>query len=182
MSDLLFGNLSARWRRLLRAGGYLEYEAPRAAADFSAATGLRFVGSGLSRAVFELAPSALAVPAVLKLPLSDQGMADNQAECRLWAETPERLQVWLAPVLDCAEDGSWLVMEKAEPLTHEQWERMWQSAAEDAMAVLGIGDYDSAEQWGRIGRDLVLVDYGARAPDEEGNPAQLPERLDLLNW
>jgi hypothetical protein len=128
---------------------------------FERKTGLRHLGSGVSRSVFEFGDGR-----VLKLSISPYlKYGANQCECGIWiteGATPAGSR-WLAPVLDCASDGSWLIMERAEPASPSDVEPILTgpSSHSHELAGLGVEDWRHHGQWGRIRGDLKLVDYGS---------------------
>lgn len=69
---------------------------------------LTSMGSGLHRVVYPLDENT-----VLKLAKEDYCREMNLREAELWQEEQHPN---LAPVLACAEDGSWLIMRRAEPI------------------------------------------------------------------
>jgi hypothetical protein len=158
--------LSAEWGQVfedLELDWSEEWDAlDEAAPEFSRRTGFPFLGGGNTRMVF-----ALDDRTVLKLAyMGDSGAEANLHECEVWAEwsvaEPEESRRWLAPVVDCASGGEWLVMERAAAVTRDEVPPLnWGSVADQALGRMGIADAAGGAQWGRLsdGR-VVLVDYG----------------------
>ena len=107
---------------------------PEAMADLEAAVGARFLGHGVSRAVFDLGD------AVLKLQWNpgEWGHSDNQYEAETWEwalQHPEaRLHEVLMPVLAVAPDGWWLVMAQASPTWGASWCRSEEQSLRKTLA------------------------------------------------
>jgi len=83
--------------------------------------GLTFLGMGTSRSVFAVPVQFAggARPRSAEIALKIGNSADNRSEARVWREAPEWMRDLLVPVLDIAADGSWLAMERVEPITEE---------------------------------------------------------------
>ncbi len=73
---------------------------------------LKHLGDGAYRAVYSLGDGN-----VLKVPggsWSEDAQGCNLREADIWAAVQESpIAEWLAPVIACAEDGSWLIMQEA---------------------------------------------------------------------
>ena len=72
--------------------------------------GLRYIGSGESRAVFARPRGE----SVLKLVFSSYGQEANRDEAQAWREVAPRIRIHLVPVLDVDPIGRWLVMERVK--------------------------------------------------------------------
>jgi ribosomal protein S18 acetylase RimI-like enzyme len=115
--------------------------------------GLRSIGYGTQREVFELSPDE-----VLKVEYrpddSDENLHENEVETLAWERASDEQARYLCPVL-AAGDG-WIVMRRAEdfdpgsPHDEREWEPLERISPTDA-CELNVG---------RIDGRLVLVDYG----------------------
>lgn len=139
---------------------------------FTRETGMDLLGCGVTRCVF-----ALDEDRVIKLG-ADETWQANIFECQFWLQNkddPARAK-WLAPVLDCADDGSWLVMQRAEPVDRRCVSEL--ISGPDRYELYGWAqDWMHPMQWGELpdGR-MVLVDYGWPGGDAEAL-RQLKRRL-----
>lgn len=133
------------------------------APSFAESTGLVHLGTGRSRSVFGLDEDR-----VIKLSIEPNNEA-NLFECTTWLRNkgdPDRAR-WLAPVLDCADDGTWLVMQRAQRAASEQVGRLLRSPKIHDLHDLGVGDWRHVDQWGVLNGQLRLVDYGGGYGDPE---------------
>ena len=122
--------------------------ATRLASVIAGGAAPRRLGRGVSRATYDLGD------AVLKLPHGQAERKHNLAEAKAWATAPADKRRWLAPVLDCAPDGSWLIMAKASRVGAPEWRD--HDALQDALR--NIGDLHE-QNVGYIGNQLVAIDY-----------------------
>jgi hypothetical protein len=109
-------------------------------------------------------------PWALKLARNATGRRCNRFEADLWAKTTEARRNMLCPVLACLPFGVALLMQRAQPLSEEEVQRL--------KAEEGFPDWDyvppdedhpfehKASDWGRLsdGR-LVALDYSAPVLD-----------------
>lgn len=93
-----------------------------------------------------------------KLPIHIKGAECNLLERERWRHR-HKLDIdrWLCPVLACADDGSWLVMQRAE-IDHNE-----KRVPQHPPAVRKLKD-TGAKNWGRLAGQPVLVDYGYPEP------------------
>lgn len=129
---------------------------------------LRFVACGGYRCVFMIASEGV----VIKLPRNNKGADDNLRERQRWelavGEDGVRASTHrhLAPVLDVADDGSWLLMRQATLIedptgaTPTKFDRSSDDFRRllDAAKDIGVKDTHLGNL-GRIEDDLVWVDY-----------------------
>lgn len=77
------------------------------------------LGWGLHREVYEFLPDPTKV---IKIARNEDGRAANILERKLFYDLLEGPIVkWFAPVYDCSVAGEFLIMQRAEPLPHEQY-------------------------------------------------------------
>lgn len=131
---------------------------------FAEFTGLAFLGCGTTRCVF-----ALDDRSVIKL-ANDEDWSPNLFECQFWLESHEKPDVrkWLAPVIDCADDGSWLIMERTTPAEYKDVRDLVHSSRTGHEIRSFAQDWHAYFQWGRTGDGrLVLHDYGWPGGDSD---------------
>jgi hypothetical protein len=140
---------------------------------FEKQTGLTMIGAGTTRAVFDVGDNM-----VLKLPTAD-GYVANKIECARWlafANVPEGK--WLAPVLACDANGRWLVQHKAKTMPRSDLETLLTTTAmPHELAKLGIEDFRTTMQWGKIAGHPVLLDYGTWHHEDDKDVQALKQRL-----
>ncbi len=118
----------------------------------------KVLGLGANRVVY-----AWGEGVALKVALHPSGRRCNLAEAATWRHARRRLRGVLMPVLDVAEDGSWLTMRRSA-------ERPTRAAIDAARRVLPrdlAWDAEGARQWGAWPDASTprLLDY---APDPDG--------------
>ncbi len=153
--------------------------AERAAVAFSAATGLKVLGVGGSRAVF-----ALDDKRVLKMPFHD-GALCNVIEHEVWRASTRKKRRWLAPVLDIGLDGAWLVMARARPLSRRLERAVLAGKFDVVSEALGVFDLDFGSNWGLIRHRMVVIDYCYLSADAASSFTRRTSRAlprTLWNW
>lgn len=112
---------------------------------------LPFLGGGEERAVFRVAEGALKIAFG-----GPRRWLANRNEDQVWREAPAHIRQHLVPVLAMADDGHWLLMERATPWPRTQ---MGYSAKMNPIAKLlgecGIGDVDERN----VAADGRVFDY-----------------------
>lgn len=114
-----------------------------------------WVGSGSSRVVFAISPRR-----VIKLADSAAGIAQNKREVKIserWGYSGVLARViWYHP------DYSWIVSERAKSLNYMSPPNLKSSCSFHwkISEKAGIWDIEIVDNWGIIGRRLVLCDYG----------------------
>jgi hypothetical protein len=114
-----------------------------------------WVGSGSSRVVFALSPRR-----VIKIADSAAGIAQNKREVKIserWGYTGV-----LARVIWYNQDYSWIVSERAKMLNYMNPPALKSKGATHwkLSEKAEIWDIEIVDNWGIIGRRLVLCDYG----------------------
>lgn len=103
------------------------------------------IGKGAHREVYEDSQG------VVKIARKGGGMARNKWEYEIWQLAVEKgYSEYLVPVIDCAEDGKWLIMERAEPTKERGEVQKW------------MQDANKAANWGVHEGKTKLLDYGNR--------------------
>lgn len=138
---------------------------------FHKALELEYLGGGVARAGYVMPDPRY----VLKVAHRERTRCHNLAEARVYAEAPEHIKRWLAPVVDCGHDGSWLVVERARcgsDLTYD--ERV--QACDAVNAAIGRWFFDLHE--GNVGimpdGRYVATDYGFGAMQSFGESSDSP--------
>lgn len=91
---------------------------------------------------------------VCKVPIHLKGPKANLIEHDRWQRRHELgLEGWLVPVLACATDGSWLVMQRVERLLEE---RRRPPHPDEVRALKDT----NANNWGYLDGRPMLLDYG----------------------
>jgi hypothetical protein len=108
---------------------------------------IEYLGHGRDRSVFRIPEGAL------KLEHHEGLGRFNLLEVDFWRRAPVQIQPYLVPVLDAAEDGSWLLMEEVEVAPHSS--RLPRDV-ELGLKACGVGDYSKGTNLSVDGR---IVDY-----------------------
>lgn len=169
---MIYDQYAELWQDIFRRDRLLAWDAPQAAKEFSAKTGLEFLGSGATRGVFALSDST-----VLKLAIDSEGSDANKTECSVWKTVHPRQRPWLAPIYECAEDYSWLVMARTELIPEELKSEVSFYEKAGISRDLGILDTGLLEQWGYLDGRIVLIDYGESGEEFFENPNLLKRKL-----
>lgn len=115
---------------------------------FAKRYGVRLLGRGISRVVFEVPSGAL------KIEPDPVPYGQNENEARIWNEAPPSIRRFLVPVLAASDDGRWLLMEKVQAGRPPSNERLAEMS--EVLAACGLPDVsdDNTTTDGRV------LDYG----------------------
>lgn len=124
---------------------------------------LRRLGGGVARQGFDFGPFCLKV--------ARRGTRQhNLNERAFWDSAPAHIREWLCPVVACAEDGSWLLVRKAERVGNLTWDE--RSAVVDALDAY-VWDLHSGNM-GMVDGHPVATDYGFSPKRDPGEPSSPP--------
>ena len=148
--DAWYVFLGALLQERMESGG--RFAAPRAVQVDAWAEAQGFDVVGFSRRVVLADGNA-----VLKVPRNRGGLGQNRSEISQWQEASSERRKLLAPLLDFAPDGTWLMMQRVAPLdralTDAELARLREVLPPELLLDLDGGNL------GQIRGEPVLVDY-----------------------
>jgi hypothetical protein len=115
---------------------------------------IRHLGSGEERAVFQ---DRLHPRRVIKLNWDDP--VQTLREIQVWEEAPAWLRPHLVPILGYDKKGSWVVMERVQPMPRDEVGRQWlgfDPRVARRLADCGLGDAFTQN----LSADGRILDYG----------------------
>lgn len=100
---------------------------------------------------------------MIKFAINDFGRAENKHEQSVWIKASADLKTVLVPIKASAADGSWLIMEFAEPYPETSHHLEWLKGNAEDVQDLGYQspyEINDPKLWGILDSETVLVEYG----------------------